>query len=128
VEKEVDEDMKRRALLAATTAAALDQIVQGLGYALDQWLSGHHVEETTEVLLQLPVTVIDALDETRERAAGKLVFWHGLARLGEPILEPSVPELIHRPDRSQDLALTSIVEKLQQTCWSLAPTLQLCAG
>jgi hypothetical protein len=31
VEEEVDEDVKRRALIAATTAAALGQVVQGLG-------------------------------------------------------------------------------------------------
>jgi hypothetical protein len=43
-------------------------------------------------------------------------------------LEPRVPELIHRADRSQDLALAGIVEERQQAGWSLAPALQLGAG
>lgn len=54
--------------------------------------------------------------------------WQGFAGIGEPVLEPSVPELIHRADRSQDLTLTGIVKKAQQTYGSLAPTPQLCAG
>jgi hypothetical protein len=40
-------------------------------------------------------------------------------------LEPGVPELIHRADRAQDLTLTRIFKKPQQTRRSLASTPQL---
>jgi molybdenum cofactor biosynthesis enzyme MoaA len=36
-----------------------------------------------------------------------------LTGLGEPVLEPGIPELIHRTDRSQDLTITSIFKKPQ---------------
>jgi hypothetical protein len=81
-----------------------------------------------DVLLQLPVTVIDVLNETRMLAVSQLFFWGGIARLIEPVLEPSIPELIYRTDHSQDLPPTSIVKKSQQTYRSLASTPQLCAG
>lgn len=54
--------------------------------------------------------------------------WHGLVCLGEPVLEPSVSELICRADRSQDLTFPSVVKKPEQTYRSLTQAPQLCAG
>ncbi|MGH3821832.1 MAG: helix-turn-helix domain-containing protein [Pseudonocardiaceae bacterium] len=75
-EKDVDEDMKRRALLAATSAAALGQVLQGLGEPIEV------APPTGQVLpSRLGMSHVHAVRAVTERLRGLARYFGGQADL-----------------------------------------------